>query len=102
MTDPDRATQNMIANLETMTGRPFAEWTALARAAGIEKHSALVAHLKDTHGLTYGYANLVAHMSKREVAAPPTSGDPIDVVFGGSKAALRPINDLLVEVARTF
>jgi hypothetical protein len=102
MTDPDRATQNMIANLEKSSGRSFADWKALARASGIEKHAALLAYLKDTHGLTYGYANLVAHMTKREVAEPPASGDPIDVVFSGSKAALRPINDRLLDVARAF
>ena len=102
MTDPDRATQTMIANLESMSGRSMADWTALARGTGISKHSDLVAHLKSTHGLSYGYANLVAHFSKREVAEPPASGDPIDVVFTGSKAALRPINDRLIEVARSF
>lgn len=102
MTDPERALQSMYANLEANTGRSMADWAALARATGIDRHAELVAHMKGEYGLSYGYANQIALVTRRAAAGPPASGDPIDAVFGGAKAALRPIHDRIVEIARSF
>jgi hypothetical protein len=55
------ATANMIKNLEEKTGKPLAAWVKIARGLGDLKHGAIVAALKEKHGLGHGYANLVAH-----------------------------------------
>jgi hypothetical protein len=102
VTDPERALQSMYANLEANTGRSMADWAAIARATGVDRHAELVAHLKGEYGLSYGYANQIALVARRAAAGPPASGDPIDAVFGGAKAALRPIHDRIVEIARSF
>lgn len=60
----DDATRTMIRNLEDKTGRSLADWAALARGSGHEKHGHIVAWLKGEHGLGHGYANLVALESR--------------------------------------
>ena len=49
-------------SIEKTYGRPIAHWKAEIRASGIDKHMAIVAWLKETHGMGHGHANaLVAH-----------------------------------------
>jgi hypothetical protein len=97
-TSPDAQLATMIANLEKNTGRSLAEWVALARKGGPPKHGALVSWLKDTHGLTHGYANLVAHGTfESDAGAKIAAGDDLVAgMFAGDKAALRPIYDALL------
>ena len=99
MTDLDKATATMIANLAKNTGKTLDAWVAIARAAGIPKHGALVAWLKETHELGHGYANLIAHTLNASAAATSGSSDDdlVAAQFSGAKAALRPIYDALVK-----
>lgn len=93
----------MIANLEKNTGVTLAGWLDRARAAGADKHGAVVKHLKTEHGLTHGFANLVAHKLKDAAAGGPTDGD--DLVTGqyaGKKAGLRPVFDAITSAVREF
>jgi hypothetical protein len=60
----DAATATMIRNLEEKTGKSLDRWVGLAHSSGFEKHDELVKHLKADHGLTHGYANLVALYSR--------------------------------------
>lgn len=49
-------------SIEKTYGRPIGEWKALVRAAMPAPHMALVAMLKEQHGLGHGHANaIVAH-----------------------------------------
>ena len=48
------------ASLEAKTGKSLEQWVALARAGGPRKHGQILASLKAEHGLSHGYANLVA------------------------------------------
>ncbi len=97
-TSPDAQLATMIANLEANTGKSLAQWVTLARKSGTGKHGALVAWLKATHGMTHGYANLVAHTTlKPDAGSTPAGGnDPVAAMFPGDKAALRPIYDALL------
>jgi hypothetical protein len=91
----DQATQNMIKNLEEMTGRTMAEWIAVVEASGEEKVRARINFLKSEHGLTYGYANLIAMLAKdkAEQAEGAVPQDPVATLYAGDKAGLRPIYD---------
>jgi hypothetical protein len=44
-------------SIERTYGRPIAEWQALIRASGIERHMELVSWLKTEHGMGHGHAN---------------------------------------------
>lgn len=96
----DDATATMIRNLEEKTGKSFDEWQATARAAGIEKHGALVEHLKTEHGLTHGYANLVSLFARGY--GEESGDDLVDAQYSGAKAGLRPIYEKVVATVKGF
>jgi hypothetical protein len=99
----DAATASMIQNLEQKTGKSMAQWITLVHGMGDLKHGEIVTALKTKHGLTHGYANLVAHSAKgvlREGA--PAGEDLVSAQYAGEKQALRPIYDRLLAVAQRF
>lgn len=95
MATVDDATRNMIRNLEDKTGRSLADWAALARGSGHEKHGRIVAWLKGEHGLGHGYANLVALESRGGLTLDAPADDGLAAVFAGDKATLRPLYDAI-------
>lgn len=95
---PADAMDTMVANLATKTGKTLEQWRALAKRSGRAKHGELVAHLKSEHGLTHGYANLVAHsaLGSDSVSLAESGEDLVALQYSGAKAALRPIYDRLI------
>jgi len=94
---------NQIANIEKATGRSYADWIALIHASGIQKHSEIIAMLKNEHGLTYGNANLLA-IKAREAAAGGAVSDAalIESHYAGKNATLRPLYDAVVAEVAAF
>jgi len=103
-TDPEAQMASMSANLKANTGKSLDQWTKLAKSSGRTKHGELVTWLKSEHGLTHGYANLVAHSTFKSDAASQTAAgaDLVASMFEGDKAALRPIFDTLMIAIRAF
>ena len=66
---PEEMAAAMIANMKDKTGKTLDQWLAVAKKTGGEKHGQVVKSLKSDHGLTHGYANLVAHKLLRSDAA---------------------------------
>lgn len=64
----DQATEATITNLAARTGRSLEGWLAIVGESGLAGHGQIVRFLEDGHGLTHGYANLIAH---RYVGAGP-------------------------------
>lgn len=93
-------TATMVANLQERTGRTLEAWFAELEPLGLDRHGAIMAHLKGEHGMGHGYANLVSQLYRARGAPEPTADDLVDAQYAGAKAALRPIHDRLVEVAR--
>jgi len=61
--DPVKGPASYFPSIEKKYGRPVEEWFALIRTRPELKHMALVAWLKEAHGLGHGHANaLVAHV----------------------------------------
>lgn len=93
----------MIANLAEKTGKTLAQWVAVVGKSGLGKHGEIVAMLKGEHGLTHGYANLVAHKAlKSDAGSAASGGDLIEAQYAGAKAGLRPVYEALVEAVRGF
>ncbi len=99
---PEEMAAAMIANLAEKTGKSLPEWLEITRASGLEKHGALIKLLKQDHGMTHGFANLVAHQTLQEGKAPATGDDLVATQYAGPKAALRPIYDALSEAVTAF
>jgi hypothetical protein len=100
--DVDKALVTQLANIEKRSGKRLDELAALVRNSGLEKHGELVAMLKRDLGLGHGDANTLVHHVKRAAEpAAPAGTDPLDEIYTGPKAGLRPIHEqLLAELAR--
>lgn len=101
---PEDAMANMIASLEAKTGRSMDRWVALVGTSGRQKHGEIVAWLKSEHGVTHGYANLIAHIALGSDAVSAAAGgtDLVAAQYAGAKAGLRPVYDALVGAVQRF
>lgn len=103
MSSVDDATQTMIRNLQEKTGKSLDEWVQIVNASGLAKNREIIDFLKSDHGLTYGYANLIAITARNQATGAPTeSEDLVAAQYAGDKAPLRPIYDALIEQILLF
>lgn len=99
----DDAIATMIANLHGKTGKTLDEWIAIATGTGRSKHGEIVGVLKSEHGLTHGYANLVAHRALGASSGAPTGDeDLVSSQYSGAKAGLKPLYDAVIAAAGSF
>lgn len=101
---PEEMANAMIANMKEKTGKTLEQWLAIAKKSGEEKHGGVVKHLKSEHGLTHGFANLVAHKLLQSDAASAEGGGEALVAaqYAGPKAELKPIYDALIKAAKSL
>ena len=102
MASPEEMAESMIRNLEAKTGRNLAGWLAITRASGLEKHGAIVKLLKQQHGVTHGFASLIAQKSLAEDRPEAGGNDLVAAQYAGPKAGLRPIYDAVISAVREF
>lgn len=100
MPSPEQQLAGMLHNLEERTGKDLGAWLLLVEATGLTKHGELVDHLKTEHGVTHGYANLIASEHLKE--ATVGYKDVVAAQYAGPKSALRPIYDTLIGVVERF
>lgn len=100
MAKPEDGIAAQIRNIERTYGKPIADWISLVQASGLSRHTEIVAMLKTEHGMTHGAAHRVALQSRD--AAAPDPGDPVDALYAGRKADLRPIHDKLMSMVSEF
>jgi hypothetical protein len=93
MADPQSAVATQLRNIETKTGKSFAQLCRMIAASGLTKVGEQRAMLMDKLHLGYGDANAVALLAKR--AAAPADGDPLEAIYAGAKAPLRKLHDRL-------
>ena len=97
MADVQKALATQIKNIEARTGKTLDELKLLIQNSGLSKHSEIVGMLKSDLRLGHGDANTVAHLAKDAEKAPIASAvDPLDTLYTGPKAVLRPIHDALL------
>lgn len=98
--DPQVVT--MEANILEKTGRPVSDWVLTVQDSGLKKHGEIVRFLKDDHGFSHGYANLVAHQALRSSADHQDNAELVAQQYAGPKAELKPIYDKVVAVVQGF
>ena len=95
---PEEMMASMVKNLKDKTGKSLPQWQKIAKASKLAKHGLIVKFLKTEHGMTHGYANLVATTTLQAGTGPAPTGDGlVDSQYQGDKAALRPIYDALIK-----
>ena len=98
MASPEEMAAKMVANLPEKTGKSLPEWLKIVGGTGLEKHGEIVKFLKSDHGVTHGFASLIAAKSRE-------TGEPVDLVaaqYSGAKADLKPIHDDIVKFAKSL
>jgi hypothetical protein len=99
---PEDMAAGMIANMKQKTGRPIEDWLKIVGKAKLAKHGEIVKFLKSEHGVTHGYANMIAHQALQQ-DAPDTGGDALVVAqYAGDRAGLKPIYEKLIAAAQKF
>jgi len=97
MASPDKQLATMIANLSEKTGKSLPQWLKVVAGSGLERHGQIVKFLKAEHGVTHGFANLIAAKSRE-------SGKEVDLVAAQyeGKEHLRPIHDAVLAFAHSL
>ena len=97
---PEEMAQAMIANMKAKTGKTLDQWIAIAKKTGAAKHGEIIKALKSDHGMTHGFANLVAHKTLKSDAGSAGT-DLVAAQYAGAKTELRPIYDALIKAAES-
>jgi hypothetical protein len=104
MATPEEMAATMIANMAEKTGRSLPDWLALTVPTEHQKHGQILKWLKSEHGVSHGFASLIAHetLAARGGGGAPAGDDLLAAQYAGAKAALRPIHDALVRAVDAF
>ena len=97
MTDPRTIMGPMADSLEATTGRSVEDWLATVHGLGLQRHGEILAALKRDHGLSHGYANLLALVATGY--GQQGEAELVEGLFVGPKAGLRPLYDRILEIA---
>jgi hypothetical protein len=97
----DKARDSYVQGLEAKAGRPIDELMVEVVGWGPGKHNELLKRAKEAFGLGHGHANLLVHLARDHAAAaagapPDAEADPLDAIYTGSKAPLRPLHEALL------
>ena len=113
MADPLAATLTQLKNIQARTGKSIAELHAAVEASGATRHGEKRSWLMANFGLGYGDANTVVHFLGKPLpdlgggtqaapAGPADGADPVDAIYTGAKAALRPIHEAVIAAVEAF
>ncbi len=112
MADPQAATLTQLRNIQARTGKRIAELHAAIAASGLAKHGEKRSWAMEAFKLGYGDANaLVLLMGKplpdlgggaQPAAAATDAGDPLDAIYTGAKAHLRPLHEAVMQAFAAF
>lgn len=105
MATPEEMAQTMIANMPEKTGKALSDWLALTVPSEHEKHGQLLKWLKSDHGVSHGFASLIAHETLKSRTGSAGTEAEVDLVaaqYSKGKEALRPVYDALVAAIGRF
>lgn len=98
----DKATQTMIDNLYKNIGKTLDQWIEIIRKKNFEKHGGIIKYLKTEHGLTHGFANLIAHKAKGSDAGSTENKDELIVKQYQNKEHFKPLYDQIISQVQAW
>lgn len=97
----DAMADKMVANMKEKTGKTLEQWLKIVAKSKIEKHMQIIKFLKEEHGVTHGFANMIAHHALNPVSADGDD-DLVAKQYSGAKEGLKPIYDTLLTAIQKF
>lgn len=108
MADPAAAVATQLKNVQAKTGQTIAALHAAVAASGLAKHGERRSWLMEHFKLGYGDANMVVNFMGKPLpdlgaggapqpAVSAAEADPLDAIYAGPKAALRPLHDAVMQ-----
>ncbi len=106
MADPQAAVLTQLRNIQAKTGQTIAALHAALAATGLAKVGEKRSWLMEQFKLGYGDANTVALLVGKLLpgldgapAGAPAApqGDPLDAIYSGAKAHLRPLHETVMQ-----
>jgi predicted transport protein len=98
----EKAAQSMIDNLHKNTGKTLEQWIEIVKAQNFAKHGEMMKFLKEEHGHSHGFANLIAHKAKGSDAGSAENQEDLIVKQYQGKEQLKPIYDKLISEIQTY
>jgi hypothetical protein len=104
----DKAIETQMKNIQAKTGKTLDQLGDILRKSGFTKHGELRDFAKRELGLGHGDANTLVHVclksdgARAAAASGSPTGDVLAEIYGGPKAALRPIHDAFMDQIGTF
>ncbi len=99
---PEDMMATMLKNLPEKTGNTLDHWLKVVENSGEEKYNGIIKFLKSEHGLTHGYANLIAFKFRSQDAGSPSAEDWVTSQYSGAKSGLKPLYDILCGIVKEF
>jgi len=97
----DQAEKTMIDNLFKNTGKTLEQWIEIVKQKNFAKHGEIINFLKDEHGFSYGFANLVAHKSKgSDAGSVEDSSELIEKQYKGKEHFMPIYETLMAEIMK--
>ncbi|MEL7540319.1 MAG: DUF4287 domain-containing protein [Pseudomonadota bacterium] len=96
---PEELAQTMINNLPEKTGKSLAEWQKVVAVSGAAKHGEMMKLLKGEHGISHGFANLIA---QKCVGNLDVSDDDLVANQYKGKESLKPIHDAIIAYVSAY
>jgi len=106
MADPNAALLTQLKNIQAKTGQSLAQLHQQLEGCGLSKHGEKRSWLMEKFRLGYGDANTVVTLQGKPLpaeldgapsaAAAAPEGDPLDAIYAGKKAALRPLHEAVM------
>lgn len=96
---PEELAQAMIDNLPEKTGKSLSEWQMLVASSTAVRHGEIMKLLKGEHGVTHGFANLIA---QKCIGNMDVSADDLVANQYKGKEALKPIHDAIVAYVKGY
>lgn len=94
---PEEMAAAMKANIKEKTGKTLPQWLKIIKPQKLEKHGQVVKFLKSDHGVTHGFANMIAREFLEGDKPAASSDSLVDGQYKGAKAELRPIYSTLIK-----
>jgi len=115
MADPIAATITQLKNIQAKTGKSLAELHAAVASSGAAKHGEKRSWLMEQFKLGYGDANAIVNFigkplpdlgdgkrPAKTVSVADQEEDPLDVIYSGPKAGLRPLHEAVIAAISAF